>query len=290
LNEAVWGGDKKRVGVYKTIFSDETRELEKKFKDAFPVRNYAKAMAASNEDWFAPIGAADRRHAVFEVSPRHAQDIEYFASLRRAMEVGGEREALLYDLLEREADYDALRRAPSWNSELRRDQAERSLSPTESFVQEILLDGDLSMRIGDVRMRAYTVDSYRKVHHVSSFDGDDPSTYRLRSDFGHPMAALDWEDLWHSTRPVLLKDELYQVFVAWCNRQRIAHFPGKSIFYREMNRIEGLVTEPDRKLRFVECRPGRAIVLNTYAECLDAWNHYAPAASTITALTTAHAA
>ena len=66
-NEAIWGGDKQREGAYKTVFTDVWRPLEKKFRDIVMVRNYTKAFALSNNEWFAPISVRDRRHLVLDV-------------------------------------------------------------------------------------------------------------------------------------------------------------------------------------------------------------------------------
>jgi hypothetical protein len=277
LNEAIWGGDRKRSGVYKTIFTDKTRMMEPKFIDPFEVPNYAKGFAASNEDWFAPISLTDRRHAVFEVSQEKVDDFVYFKELFAAIN-GGEREAFLHVLLERKVDFDKLRRAPSWESELRRDQAERSLSPSETFVYELLVDGDLKLKIGDVKLQAHTRESYRKAHPDHSVPSA-PSAPVVQIDAYQDNP--DWLELWPATQPMLVKDELYNVFLAWCERQKIRHFPTKGVFFRDLNKITGLVANPDFKARFAGCVSNRTVVMNTLPECRAAWNAYAPAAAIV---------
>ena len=115
-NEAIWGGDKQREGAYKTVFTDTWRPLEKKFRDIVMVRNYTKAFALSNNEWFAPISVRDRRHLVLDVAEHRVGDTAYFKRLHKHIVEDGGREAFLAKLLARKVDFDLLRRPPDLRS------------------------------------------------------------------------------------------------------------------------------------------------------------------------------
>ena len=141
-NEAVWGGDKQREGAYKTVFTDVWRPLEKKFRDIVMVRNYTKAFALSNNEWFAPISVRDRRHLVLDVSDHRVGDAAYFARLHKHIVEGG-REAFLAKLLARKVDVDLLRRPPDLRSPAKTAAIMRGADSVDRFLHELLSAGEI---------------------------------------------------------------------------------------------------------------------------------------------------
>lgn len=97
-NEALWGGDKRQEGMLKALITDPTRDVEMKGKDIFTIRNFARLIVASNNEWAVPAGLDARRFIYGNVSSARKGDHEYFAAIRLQMDNGG-KQALLYDLL-----------------------------------------------------------------------------------------------------------------------------------------------------------------------------------------------
>ena len=143
VNEAVWGGDKKRAGAYKTIFADNFRSTERKFLDMMTTPNFCKGYIASNSDWAAPVEMGDRRHYVLDVSPVRIHDKQYFKDLIHELRNGG-REALLDDLLQIEVDFDALRRPPTQKSVARSTMMAKSMEPWEQFIFDVLQAAEIT--------------------------------------------------------------------------------------------------------------------------------------------------
>lgn len=98
LNEAVWGGDKNKTGTLKSLITDRTLSIERKFMPKITVRNCTHIMLSSNEEWVAPIGMQDRRWCVLDLNERWRQNHDYFDKLVHEIESGG-REAFIYELL-----------------------------------------------------------------------------------------------------------------------------------------------------------------------------------------------
>lgn len=109
-DEAVFGGNRKVAGKIKGLVTEKVITSERKGVDAIQFQNCAHVIVASNEDWFIPAGPQSRRWLVLELSPKVANNREYFNALNKQMENGGT-EAMLYDMLEREVTMD-LQRAP----------------------------------------------------------------------------------------------------------------------------------------------------------------------------------
>jgi hypothetical protein len=97
-DEAFFAGDRAHVGVLKALISEATLAIEAKFQNAVQMPNFIHLMMASNETWVVPASLEARRFFVLEVSPRRANDHDYFAAIWEEMERGGY-EAMLHDLL-----------------------------------------------------------------------------------------------------------------------------------------------------------------------------------------------
>ena len=105
-DEAFWPGDVKSEGILKGITTEETLEIEQKFKDVRISRNMLHMYMASNEDWVIPAGENERRYFVEEVVNTYARGVasdevrnSYFSRIYHQMDNGG-RGGMLYDLLD----------------------------------------------------------------------------------------------------------------------------------------------------------------------------------------------
>jgi hypothetical protein len=96
-DEAIWAGNRSAVGRLKALITEKQIQIERKGVDAYPIQNYARLIAASNEDWIVPAGPMERRFCVLDVGTKRIGDQKYFAAIIEQMNNGG-REALLYEL------------------------------------------------------------------------------------------------------------------------------------------------------------------------------------------------
>lgn len=111
IDEGFWAGDRASEGFLKALVTEPTIRVEPKGCDSFSVPNYVNLLIASNNEWIIPAGLDERRFFVLEVSSARQRDHEYFKTLHEEMNNGG-REALLYDLLQRDISDSNLRRVP----------------------------------------------------------------------------------------------------------------------------------------------------------------------------------
>jgi hypothetical protein len=149
-NEATWGGDKKKEGILKALITDKERAVEMKGKDVFSVKNYARLIISSNNDWVTPVGLDDRRFVFCNVSSKRKTDPEYFKALRE--EIGTEEEgykpeflnALLNDLFQEELSQFSPQERPQSNAAAGWDLKVMSMSSHQSFIYEWLNRGEMS--------------------------------------------------------------------------------------------------------------------------------------------------
>jgi hypothetical protein len=97
-NEALWGGNKKELGLIKAMITEKYCLIEGKGKDRIKMQSSKHLIISSNEDWPIHIDRDDRRFFVLSVSEQHKEDHAYFKALQQQLAQGGY-EALLYDLL-----------------------------------------------------------------------------------------------------------------------------------------------------------------------------------------------
>ncbi|MEP7172518.1 MAG: primase-helicase family protein [Aestuariivirga sp.] len=96
-DEAFYSGDKKHAAILKNLVTQSTIAIEPKGVDVFLARKYFRLFMNSNETFVVPAEVDDRRYFVLDVSPAHAKDHAYFASIMKEWTSGG-REAF-YDML-----------------------------------------------------------------------------------------------------------------------------------------------------------------------------------------------
>ena len=87
--EALWAGDKAGESVLKDIITGDRRMIEPKGIDAFSVRDCARLLKTSNEDWVVPAGHDERRFAMFDVGDARKQDHAYFRAIDEELTAGG---------------------------------------------------------------------------------------------------------------------------------------------------------------------------------------------------------
>ena len=200
-NEAVWGGDAQKAGAYKALITDENRMVELKFKDAFMAKNYTTLLMSTNENWFAPTNAKDRRHTVFDVSEKYTGNTAYFTNLVDNVVKQRGRQAMLHKLLKRDVDVNSMRRPPSWQSDAAEVNLLNGTDFMYSFFHTVLNGGSFF---------------------VPQYDGE--PTYSERNDIARRPQLKDILDtdlvrgcryVWQDGRDVtVLKPDLYHAYLA----------------------------------------------------------------------------
>ena len=144
VDEAIWTGDKSAEGLIKGYVTESTMQIESKGVNAVDLRNHMRFIIASNNDYIVPSSHDERRFFVVDVSPHLRGNYEYFKSLAYQMGNGG-REAMLYDLLQREHSMSNIRNFPRTEALL--DQMMYSASTVEKFWYSLLTTGEMEAEI-----------------------------------------------------------------------------------------------------------------------------------------------
>ena len=87
MNEAIWGGDKKKSGKLKGYITDPTLMINGKGRDQYQTTNHMNIVFLSNHDRIVPAEPKERRYFVIHTSDRHAgietdESEAYFQRLR----------------------------------------------------------------------------------------------------------------------------------------------------------------------------------------------------------------
>lgn len=138
-DEAIAPGLKKEENILKGLITEPEIPIERKGFDVKPTKSHLHIVMCSNEEWVVPASIDARRFAIFNASSIHKQDEPYFKAIIDQMNNGGQ-SAMLHELLNRKLG--------SWHprnnipqTEALREQKERSLSPINDVLFEILQDG-----------------------------------------------------------------------------------------------------------------------------------------------------
>lgn len=145
-NEALWGGDKRSEGALKSLVTDETLSIEKKFLSKYEVNNCSHVMMSSNADWMAPMDADDRRFFVLDVSDSKRSDSLYFKALIDEIETGG-RESLIHFLLSLDISEFKPQNMPANRSNTRIENKMRSAGSIPQWWYEVLLEGEINVQV-----------------------------------------------------------------------------------------------------------------------------------------------
>jgi hypothetical protein len=140
LDEALWGGDKKREGILKALITEPMLQLEAKFRDPIMVTNRLRIIAASNNDWSVPTGIGDRRWFILNVASTYAGTghREYWNALYAEIESAGAA-AMFYDLLQ--TDLCGFNVLAMPHTLAKAQQQVQSLTGTEAWLHHILQEG-----------------------------------------------------------------------------------------------------------------------------------------------------
>lgn len=154
-DEAYFPGDKSSEGTMKGLITEPHFMLEKKGVDAIQMRNRLSVMMASNESWVVNASEDERRYAVFDISDKHKQDVEYFTALHQQIKNGGQ-EAFLYDLLALDLDgWHPRYNTPQTNALA--EQKLRNLQPIEKLWYDCLDKGQLKQNLTSKNKSQYIV-------------------------------------------------------------------------------------------------------------------------------------
>jgi hypothetical protein len=102
INEALWGGDKHKggEGIIKTLITDKTITMHKKFMPKVQVTNCTHLVICSNKEWYITLDLDDRRFFTLTPSEEKKGDYQYFIELGNEISNQG-KEAFLYFLKNR---------------------------------------------------------------------------------------------------------------------------------------------------------------------------------------------
>lgn len=165
INEAVWGGNKENEGILKTLATDRTITIEKKFIQKFEVRNCTHTIISSNNDWYAPLDKSDRRYFMLTLDNSICGDHDYFDRLASEIESGG-KNAFIQFLYDRDICQFKPKIMPKVNSEERARIKNIGLNSIGSWVVDLIhceelttLDpDDQSDRIDSSQWRAMPIE------------------------------------------------------------------------------------------------------------------------------------
>jgi hypothetical protein len=141
--EAFFAGDPSIKGKLKSLITSPNINIERKGIEPIALQNLMHLLCTSNEDYGVPADAkGERRWMVLDVSPKHANDHEYFGALRKQMFDEGGCARLLHHLLyELPIDWRLIGRPLA--TDALRDQQLLSLPSDQQWLYTQLLDGAL---------------------------------------------------------------------------------------------------------------------------------------------------
>lgn len=143
-DEALFAGDRKHVGVLKSIITEETLAIEAKYRDVEAARNCLHVIMASNEDWAVATDIDDRRLFTLEVGEDRKKDGAYFADIQRSLDDGGYAN-LLHHLQMLDLSGFDVRRVPQTDGLAR--QKEHSLRGIDALWFDVLSSGEIDFGV-----------------------------------------------------------------------------------------------------------------------------------------------
>ena len=139
-DEAFWAGDKAAEGSLKSMITEPTIHITRKYCDGKQARNMLHLFMASNNDWVVPASNDERRYCVLKVSDRYAGNHDYFKALAEETDNGGI-EAMLFDLQKLDIGDFNVRAVPK--TEGLTEQKLQSLDTVMSWWYQKLCEGEL---------------------------------------------------------------------------------------------------------------------------------------------------
>lgn len=117
INEAIWGGDKKYLGLIKSLITDSKQSIEQKGKDRISYKNHKHFIFASNDSFPVAMDHDDRRFFTINVSDIYKGNKPFFKKLYDWIDAPGSLEGLLFDLLNEDiSDFDPKGHMPKTDS------------------------------------------------------------------------------------------------------------------------------------------------------------------------------
>jgi len=142
VEEGFFAGNRGDRGKLKHLITAPSVSIERKGIDRYEVRNCARELITSNENWVVPAEAGERRFMVLNVSGHYANDLTYHRALREQMFQHGGCARFLHRLLnEVVVDWSRIRRPLA--TDALRDQQIETLDSERSWLIDLLLDGEL---------------------------------------------------------------------------------------------------------------------------------------------------
>ena len=138
-DEAFFTKDKRLHNRIKGLITSNCLQLEKKGVDAVPANDYRDWIFLTNESLSSLDGAGERRYMHLEALNTFKGNTEHFSHLRKLWFEHGGREAVLYELLNREPNINDLRRPKLSKAGL--DNFIQNMDAIDSFIYKMVEEG-----------------------------------------------------------------------------------------------------------------------------------------------------
>ncbi|NDW45276.1 bifunctional DNA primase/polymerase [Ruegeria sp. PrR005] len=148
VEEAIWGGHRESKGVVQSLITSPEMPLERKNVDTVQIDSFCRLLFTTNESWAVPATADERRYAVFEVSPCHRNDRQYFDALYDQIMNGGLNGFLAFLESWKTPEGVEIRNPPQTKGLM--EQKLSGLRGTDRWWYEVLCEGDLPYGESDV--------------------------------------------------------------------------------------------------------------------------------------------
>ena len=136
LNEATWGGDKKKEGRLKELITENQITINQKNVKAYSIDNYANVVVTSNNDWILGINKNDRRWQMITCSNQKF-DNHYYSKLANT----DKQQLVNYFHSLDLNNYDPMK---TIKTELHQEQVEQNMDSTEMYWRQCLENGTIA--------------------------------------------------------------------------------------------------------------------------------------------------
>jgi len=83
IDEGYWAGSREGEGILKSLITEPYLPVEKKYYDVEHVLNCLHITMSSNASWVVPASGFERRFCVLDMNDKMAQNVAYFAAIRK---------------------------------------------------------------------------------------------------------------------------------------------------------------------------------------------------------------
>ena len=141
-DESTWGGDPRAVNRLKSLITEETVTINKKFHSIESEPSMLHIIIASNDEFAVNITPEDRRFAIFDVTSDYKENSFYFKVLTDEWNESG-RAAMLNELLAWKVDQDLLRHPPMTSGKMK--TMAHTFSSVQQWWDETLREGSFDI-------------------------------------------------------------------------------------------------------------------------------------------------